>query len=130
MGRNDRLIIMDVDWKALEKIGRGLRAAPGIIQEELGKAVTELAFVIEGHAKKLCPVDTGLLRSSILPVVESWAEAYVGTNVKYAIFVEYGTRKTKAQPYLEPAFLEGKRRAKGIFDRAIKRAMRRIERMG
>ena len=130
MGRNDRLIIMDVDWKALERAARSMRQAAPIIQEELGKAVMELAFVIEAKAKKLCPVDTGLLRSSILPVVESWAEAYVGTNVKYAIFVEYGTRKTKAQPYLEPAFLEGKGRAKAIFDRAIERAMRRIGRIG
>ena len=130
MGRNDRLIIMDVDWRELERAARSMRDAPHIIQEELGRAVMELALLIEGHAKKRCPVDTGLLRSSILPVVESWAEAYVGTNVKYAIFVEYGTRKTKAQPYLEPAFLEGKGRAKAIFDRAIDRAMRRIGRIG
>lgn len=28
---------------------------------------------------------------------------YIGTNVKYAPYVEYGTRKTSAQPFLKPA---------------------------
>lgn len=31
------------------------------------------------------------------------ADYYVGTNVDYAAYVEYGTYKMQAQPYLRPA---------------------------
>lgn len=33
-------------------------------------------------------------------------EYRVGTNVEYAIFVEYGTSRNQAQPYLRPAVEE------------------------
>lgn len=32
------------------------------------------------------------------------AKVFVGSNVEYAPYVELGTSKTKAQPYLKPAF--------------------------
>jgi HK97 gp10 family phage protein len=58
-------------------------------------------------AKRLCPVDTGRLRSSItdelgvgptgLPAVR------IGSNVSYASYVELGTRYMSAQPFLRPA---------------------------
>ena len=35
--------------------------------------------------------------------------AYVGTNVEYAAYVEYGTRYQKAQPYMRTGFAAAKR---------------------
>ena len=32
--------------------------------------------------------------------------AYIGTNVEYAPYVELGTSRSKAQPYLKPAATE------------------------
>ena len=56
----------------------------------------------EGYAKLKCPVDTGTLRKSITHrVVEDAVQ--IGTNVEYAPYVEFGTYKMKAQPYLKPA---------------------------
>lgn len=49
---------------------------------------------VETEAKRRCPIDTGRLRSSIrteLVTVDGQLAAKVGTNVKYAIFVERGT---------------------------------------
>lgn len=46
---------------------------------------------VEREAKERAVVDTGRLRSSITTRVETW-RAIVGTNVRYAPFVEFGTR--------------------------------------
>ena len=57
---------------------------------QLEQALNKACLIVENEAKKLCPVDTGQLRSSIThEVVEK--EGRVGTNVEYALYVEYGT---------------------------------------
>lgn len=57
----------------------------------------------ESYAKKLCPVDTGRLRNSITHQQYDERTEVVGTNVEYAPYVELGTHRQKAQPYLRPA---------------------------
>ena len=57
----------------------------------------------ESYAKKLCPVDTGRLRNSITHQQYDDNTEVIGTNVEYAPYVELGTHKQKAQPYLRPA---------------------------
>jgi HK97 gp10 family phage protein len=51
-------------------------------------------------------VRTGRLRSSIshqLTMEDGEVTGYVGTNVEYAPFVELGTRRMRARPFLRPA---------------------------
>jgi HK97 gp10 family phage protein len=122
------LASINVDFAAIEKAKKLLNQFPTYLQQELGKAVTTLVLIIEAKAKQLCPVDTGNLRSSITPVVVSWAQGYVGTNVEYAPHVEFGTVKSAAQPYFEPAYLEGKKQANRVFNAAVKRAIKRAGR--
>lgn len=56
-------------------------------------------------AKRLCPVDTGRLRSSIRPRISAGdLSAEVYTDVEYAGYVEYGTVNMQAEPYLRPAW--------------------------
>ena len=57
----------------------------------------------ESYAKQLCPVDTGRLRNSITHQQIDAKTEVIGTNVKYAPFVELGTKRQKAQPFLRPA---------------------------
>ena len=61
-----------------------------------------IGLYVEGEAKVRCPVDTGNLRSSISHGSDE-EKATIGTNVEYAVNVEKGTSKQKAQPYLTPA---------------------------
>ena len=100
----------------------------GEIRDELNaaieRALIQCGMVAEGYAKLLCPTDTGRLKGSIVYVTstshsegESPAEpedytpkgtppkgeVIIGTNVEYAPYVELGTRKQKAQPFLRPA---------------------------
>lgn len=68
-------------------------------------ALEEIGQVAEGFAKKKCPVDTGNLRNSISHTADKDA-AYIGTNVYYAPYVEMGTVKMEARPFLKPAATE------------------------
>lgn len=81
--------------------------------KDMKAALTVLAQIAETSAKSHAPVDTGNLRRSITHEVEVgrlYAEARIGTNVRYAIFQELGTRHHPAQPFLRPA-LEAVREA-------------------
>ena len=77
------------------------------IQRAIDRALEEIGLAAEGYAKRACPVDTGNLRNSITHAVEGSEDAvYVGTNVEYAPYVELGTCRTAAQPFLRPAATE------------------------
>lgn len=85
------------------------------------KSAFEIGLFVEGQAKLLAPVDTGRLRGSIQTVSGTGQrtkpkdsndtiaqpsevrETFVGTGVDYAPYMEYGTIKTSAQPFLRPA---------------------------
>ena len=72
------------------------------LREQKEAALEAIGLQAEGYAKAKCPVDTGNLRNSISHAA-SGDSAYIGTNVEYAPYVEFGTRKMAAQPYLKPA---------------------------
>lgn len=69
-------------------------------------------------------VDTGRLRASY-----TWAMGRVGrrpfvevgTNVKYAPFLEFGTRRMRARPHLRPAVLQYRRRIGGVVAQGVRR---------
>lgn len=73
----------------------------------VGSKLLRTGVKIQNKAKRLCPVRTGRLRSSIetsAPVRRGSSMIIsVGTNVKYARYVEEGTRFMEARPYLRPA---------------------------
>ena len=77
-------------------------AVKGGLQSAFAKALERIGLQAEGYAKDLCPVDTGNLRNSITHTSDGKA-AYIGTNVEYGKYVELGTVKMAAQPYLRPA---------------------------
>ena len=72
------------------------------VLEGLQKDIEKAALTLEKNAKQNCPVDTGKLRASISTEVGN-LEAEVGTNVEYALYVEFGTSKQSAQPFMRPA---------------------------
>lgn len=50
--------------------------------------------------------------------IKSNAVYVVGTNVKYSIFVEYGTSRMSSQPYFRPAIRHAERRIPELAQRA------------
>ena len=77
------------------------------IDSAIGVALEKIGLLAENYAAKKCPVDTGNLRASITHEVDAGDDAvYIGTNVEYAPYVELGTSRQKAQPFLRPAATE------------------------
>lgn len=72
------------------------------LQSQKDKILEEWGLVAEAYAADYCPVDTGRLRASISHDRDD-DSMYVGTNVEYAPYVELGTSRMDAQPFLRPA---------------------------
>ena len=91
------------------------------VSEATKRALEAVGLQAEGYAKMLCPVDTGRLRNSITHTYDA-DYAYIGTNVEYAPYVEMGTSRTKAQPFLRPAAEDHTEEYKQIFEHYLKNA--------
>lgn len=79
----------------------------GDISEKVAKraseAVRKAASDIEAHAKMVVPVDTGTLKNSIQAQSTGELSAEVAPHTDYAVYVEYGTSRMRARPYMRPA---------------------------
>ena len=119
-------------------------------EKKLISGLNKACRVVEREARVNCPRKTGNLKRSITHEVkrEGWSlDGYVGTNVEYAPYVEYGTgkfaengngRKTpwsyadektgetiwtagqKPQPFLRPALINTSTRVKNILDDTLR----------
>jgi HK97 gp10 family phage protein len=97
--------------KGLDSWERWISSIPDDVEEDVQQVVAETAYNIEADAKRLVPVDTGHLRRSIsteLNMVTKGYQATVGTNISYAQYIEFGTSKMDAKPFLIPAYLKWK----------------------
>ena len=91
---------------------KGIDEAELKVDPTMRKVLWKVMNKIQSIALRLVPVDTGLLRATISsglhPVAEG-EEAYTLTaDTNYALFVEYGTVKTRAQPFFRPSLFEVK----------------------
>jgi HK97 gp10 family phage protein len=83
--------------------------------------IDEIRERIQRRAKQLVPVDTGKLQASIR-LIQRYT---VGSTVRYAGYVENGTRFMRAQPYMEPAIEDVMRTLPSIQRQAFRDASRR-----
>lgn len=70
------------------------------------RMVVKACADIQAGARSRCPVDTGFLRSSITTDIvrgSGVTTGEVGPTAHYGAYVEYGTWRMAAQPYLGPA---------------------------
>lgn len=88
-----------VDTSELDAWGRVLARAGLEITVVNEKALTEAARKLQEDARRDAPVDTGALKGSIrISAGREWRR--VGSNVRYAVFVELGTSKMSPRPFL------------------------------
>ena len=92
-----------------EEMGRlaaDLAAAGPRVGVRAGQAMSKALNDIQAGAKNRAPVDTGALMGSISHEYSrsgSTLRGEVGPTVNYGGFVELGTSRMSAQPYLRPA---------------------------
>jgi len=87
--------------------------------------LAEGALVIATQAENNCPVDTGKLRASVF-VREAGDDVEIGFSEDYASYVEFGTYKMAAQPFLRPAFDEAELQALSAIVDSVEKNMRDI----
>lgn len=74
------------------------------LPEQTSAVVRKASFDVEAHAKNRVPVDTGALKNSISTEFEDRGlTGIIAPHTEYATFVEFGTRRMSAQPYMTPA---------------------------
>ncbi len=102
--------------------------------EQLGQAMIAIGLTAESNAKqeitkavydtpesKSGYIRTGRLRNSISYGVDTSEPAvYIGSNVEYAPYVELGTSKMRARPYLKPAVENYAGEYKDLLEQAMK----------
>lgn len=97
-----------------------------VLDQRLGEAMEKVVLMVEATAARLAPVDTGNLRASIVSEVRDDVRdrvaGYVGTNVEYAPFQEFGTSRMDAQPFLRPAIEAHRGQIRGEFRQAVDEA--------
>ena len=83
---------------------------------KISKALVTAALMVERTAKQIVPVKTGALKRSIThqPLIPK-REVEVGSNLEYAPYVELGTRKMSARPYLRPALEANREAIRALF---------------
>lgn len=93
---------MGVNANGLSSAKRRLQRIADRLAGVTDEAIGEFAEDVAKHMKGVVPVDTGVLRDSI--TAEKSGDGYtVGPRgVDYAAFVEHGTSRSPAQPYVAP----------------------------
>lgn len=75
-----------------------------ILEPKINAKMEEVGHAMVAEATRLCPVDSGFLKSTIGYTYNAAARTLtLHADAKYSLMVELGTRKMAAQPYLRPA---------------------------
>ena len=94
--------------RGIGAVVRNLEKMSKDIEAGARKARLRAALEIEREAVAEVPVDSGRLKGSIMTqevgdVLEVGSGVKAGSEVEYAHYVEFGTSKQRAHPYLQPA---------------------------
>ncbi len=94
---------LTVDVQGADIAITALGAFNTMTQVKVMKAIIDAANTCADDAHSTVPVDTGELRDSEYVLFKELS-AEVGFDSDHAVYVELGTYKMAAQPYLLPAF--------------------------
>ena len=122
---------MAIDVKITDNSDEFLKALP----EQIEQALIAVGITAENNAKREITravydtpesksgyVRTGRLRNSLTHSVAMNEKAvYIGSNVEYAAFVELGTSRMRARPYLRPAVANYTDEYKNLVKQALSR---------
>jgi len=93
------------DVEGVEEFQAAMQRFDSGMQRQVYRFLASWAADVKAAAMRNAPVRTGYLRSSIYATIKDWI-AEIGAEATYALFVEVGTRRMRAQPYLYPSIQE------------------------
>ena len=93
-------------------------------RDALGEGLIEAVESLRREAASMAPRRTGRLRDSIAVAGDALAGFTVAARAPYARFVEFGTRRIPARPFLAPALFRLRRALVERVGEILSRAMR------
>lgn len=98
---------INVKWSGLDTLMEELGATAGATIEAATSAMKTTTGQVQAQAKQIAPKRTGYMANNILvePVKKTTASVTGTVNAKadYSSFVEFGTYKMSAEPFIRPA---------------------------
>ena len=127
-----------VKFTGLDQLIRKFKQAPKVLNQETEKAMNQSILLIQRNVRTRTPVDTGRLRTSIGGAY-GWKRvgqrvASIGTNVKYAIYVEdpkntlHQRHSTGQRLYFKEGVKVSMSGITKFFEAAMKRVAQRLTR--
>lgn len=108
----------------LDNVVRNIRLYGEQSVEDVQRIVQQGAGRLRDHAKNVVPVRTARLKNSIQVTsfkrTSTGAEATVGPNTEYEMYVEYGTSRMAARPYMRPATEQAFQDMLGMVKRSLR----------
>ena len=96
-----------IDTSQLNRLTADLLKSESTAKKMASLAIRKTALDCQASAQRRAPVDTGALRNSIgTEFGDSGMSALIGPTVNYGAYVEFGTSRMSAQPYMSPAMDE------------------------
>lgn len=94
-----------IQLDGMQALQRAITRAPDVVKAHAGDAVASTSFAVAQRAKALAPVATGTLKGAITAQASKGLTGGVtiGPQAFYWRFVEYGTQRTSARPFLRTA---------------------------
>jgi HK97 gp10 family phage protein len=87
-----------------DKMQAYIESLPEFVQKSADVLMAKGADLMREEAQAIVPVRTGRLQRSVKVVRIESCFYLVGSDVEYAGFVEFGTSRMRAQPFLRPAW--------------------------
>lgn len=126
-----------IDFSDVRKMEKGVRQAVADSNEYTQVGLLQAITLVQREAvnntragvKYIDGIyETGNLRQSItFEVKPTEASAFISKGLDYPKFVEFGTRRMRAKPFLHIALKENTRKIDEIFDRIIKKQIRNMQ---
>jgi HK97 gp10 family phage protein len=86
-------------------------------KQQITAVLAKTAADCQALAQQNAPVDTGFLKNSIHMIKVDETHYMVVVGASYAWFVELGTHKMHAQPFLMPAFVTTSKQALALLQK-------------
>lgn len=94
---------IQIEIKGLDRLIQVLDEAIVRFEKEATEGLNAIAYKLESNMRHKVPVRTGALRDSITVEERGRLEALISL-LYYGFFVEYGTSKMAAKPFIRPSF--------------------------
>ena len=99
---------MKVEFEGMDEFMQQLERLGDDVDKHTDEALINAGKLLQKEVKKRVPVDTGKLRDNIMlsEVKDKTIDVYVDQQgpAYYGVFLEEGTSKMRARPFMYPAF--------------------------